>query len=54
MAFVSGINGQKSLSLAKILTSRYQSFVDDRMKIKRTSYVVKVLEEYTLNDHVVP
>ena len=39
MPFVFGINRQKEycLSLAWILTSRYQSVVDDRMKIERTS-----------------
>ena len=43
MPFVSGINRQKEycLSLARILTSRYQSIVDDRMKIKRTSNIGK-------------
>ena len=37
MPFVSGINRQEEycLSLAWILTSRYQSIVDDRMKIKK-------------------
>ena len=55
MPFVSGINMQEEycLSLARILTSRYQSVVDDRMKIKRTSNVVNMLEESTLNYHIV-
>ena len=55
MPFVSGINKQEEycLSLAWILTSRYQSIVDDRMKIKSTSYVVNMLEESALNYHVV-
>ena len=37
MIFVSWINGQEEycLSSAQILTSRYQSIVDDRMKIKK-------------------
>ena len=39
--------------LVEILTSRYQSVVDDRMKIKRTSCVVNMLEESTLNYHIV-
>ena len=53
MPFVSGINRQKEycLSLAWILTSRYQSIVDDRMKIKSTSNMVNMLEESTLNYH---
>ena len=41
------------LSSAQILTSRYQSIDDDRMKIKRTSNVVNMLEESTLNYHIV-
>ena len=55
MAFVSGINRQKEycLSLAGILTSRYQSIVGGRMEIKRTSNVVNMLEESTLNYHIV-
>ena len=55
MPFVSGINRQKiyCLSFAWILTSRYQSIVDDRMKIKSTSNVVNMLEESTLNYHIV-
>ena len=55
MPFVSGINRQEEycLFLAWILTSKYQSVVDDRMKIKRTSNVVDMLEESTLNYHIV-
>ena len=55
MAFVSGIHGHKeySLSLARILTSKYQSVIDDRMKIRRTSFVINLLEESTLNYHIV-
>ena len=52
---ISGINRQQEyrLSLAWILTSKYQSIVDDGMKIKRTSYVVNMLEESALNYHIV-
>ena len=55
MLFVSGINKQKEycLSLAWILTSRYQSIVDDRMKIKRTSNMVSMMEESALNHYIV-
>ena len=55
MAFVSGINKQKEycLSLAWVLTSRYQSIVDDRMKIKRTSNMVNMMEEFALSYHIV-
>ena len=53
--FVPGINGQKeySLSLAWILTSRNQSIVDDRMKIKSTSNMVNMMEEPALNYNIV-
>ena len=46
MLFAFGINRQKEncLSLAEILTSKYQSIFDDRMKIKRTSDVVNMRE----------
>ena len=55
MLFVPGINGQKEycLSLAEILTSKYQSIVDDRMKIKRTSNMVDMLEENARNNNIV-
>ena len=55
MPFVSGINRQKEycLSLAWTSDSRYQSIVDDRMKIESTSYVVNMLEESALNYHFV-
>ena len=55
MLFVSGINRQKEdcLSLARILTSTYQSIVDDRMKIKRTCNMVNLMEESALNHHIV-
>ena len=53
--FVLGINMQKvyCLSLAWILTYWYQSIVDDRMKIERTSNVVDVMEYSTLNHYIV-
>ena len=41
------------LSLAWILTSKYQSIVDERMKIKRTSDVVNMMKESALNFHIV-
>ena len=53
--FVSWINGQEDycLSSARILTSRYQSIVDNRVKIERTSNVVDVMEYFTLNYYIV-
>ena len=55
MIFVSWINGQEEycLSSAQILTSRYQSIVDNRMKIECTSYVVDVMEYSTPNYYIV-
>ena len=55
MPFVSGINKQEEycLSLARILTSKYQSVVDDRMKINRTSNMVNMMEESALNHYIV-
>ena len=55
MIFVSWINGQEeySLSSAQILTSKYQSIVDNRMKIECTSKVVDVMEYSTLNHYIV-
>ena len=55
MIFVSWINGQEEycLSSARILTSRYQSIVDNREKIECTSNVVDVMEYSTLNDYIV-
>ena len=55
MIFVSRINGQEEycLSSARILTSRYQSVVDNRVKIERTSNVVDMMEESALNYHIV-
>ena len=41
------------LSSARILTSRYQSIVDNRVKIERTSNVVDVMEYSTLNYYIV-
>ena len=55
MIFVSWINGQEEycLSSDRILTSRYQSIVDNRMKIERASNVVDVMEYSILNQYVV-
>ena len=55
MIFVSWINEQKKycLSSAQILTSRYQSRVDDGMKIERTSNVVDAMEYSTPNHYIV-
>ena len=46
MICVSWINGQEEycLSSAQIFTSRYQSIVDNRIKIERASKVVDVME----------
>ena len=41
------------LSLARTLTSRYQSQINDGMKIERTSNMVNMLEESTLNYSIV-
>ena len=51
----SWINGQEEycLSSAQILTSRYQSIVDNRMKIECASYVVDVMGYSTPNHHIV-
>ena len=55
MIFVSWINGQEEycLSSAQILTSRYQSIVDNRMKIECASDVVDVMEYSTPNHYIV-
>ena len=55
MTFVPGINRQEEycLSLARILTSRNDSRVDDRMKIERTSKKVNMLEEVAGNNSIV-
>ena len=54
MICVSWINGQEEycLSSAQFLTSKYQSIVDDRMKIKRTSNTVNMME-YSIPNHYV-
>ena len=54
VTFVHRINRQVEycLSLARTLTSRYLSRVDDRRKIERTSNMVHVLEEVNLNYHI--
>ena len=51
MIFVSWINKQEEhcLSSDQILASKYQSIVDNRMKIERASDVVDVMEYSTLN-----
>ena len=55
VTFVSWINRQEEhcLSSAQILTSRYQSIVDNRMKIECASHVVDVMEYSTLNHYIV-
>ena len=55
MIFISWINGQEEycLSSPRILTSRYQSIVDDRVKVERTSNVVDVMEYSTPNHYIV-
>ena len=51
VSFVSWISGQEEYcsSSARILTSKYQSIVD----IERTSNVVDVMEDSTLNNYIV-
>ena len=46
VTFVSWINGQEEYcrSSAQVLTSRYQSIVDNRVKIECTSNVADVME----------
>ena len=53
--FVSWINGQEEycLSSGLILNSKYQSIVDNRMKIERASNVVDVMEYSTPNHYTV-
>ena len=55
VTFVHRINKQEvyCLSLARTLTSTYQSRADDRMKIKRTSNMVNMLEEVPRNNNIV-
>ena len=50
VTFFSWITG---LSSAQILTSRYQSIVDNRLKIDCTSNAVDVMEYSTLNHYIV-
>ena len=55
VTFVHRINKQEKycLSLARTLTSRYPSRVDDRMKIERTSNMVNILEKVARNHNIV-
>ena len=55
MICVSWINGQEEycLSSSQILTSRYQSIVDNRTKIECASNVVDVMEYSTPNHYIV-
>ena len=55
MNFIFWINKQEEhcLSSAQILTSRYQSIVDNRMKIECASDVVNVSEYSSSNHHIV-
>ena len=55
MVFVHGFQRQREycLSVAQILTSRYQSRIDDRMSIDCTSDMINVLEVVALYNHIV-
>ena len=55
VTLISWINRQEEhrLSSAQILTSRYQSIVDNRMKIECASNVINVREYSRSNKHVV-
>ena len=55
MIFVSWIKGQEEycLSPARILISKYQSIVDNRVNIECTSNVVDVMEYSTLKQYIV-
>ena len=55
VTFISWINRQEEncLSSALILTSRYQSIVDNRMKIECASDVVILMEYSSPNHHIV-
>ena len=55
MIFVSWINGQEEycLSSGHILTSKYQSIVDNRVKIELASNVVEKMEYSTPNHYIV-
>ena len=55
VTFISWINKQEEhrLSSAQILTSKYQSIVDNGIKIECASYVVNVREYSCPNHHIV-
>ena len=55
VTFVSWVNGQEEycLSSAQILTSRYQSIFDNRMKIECASHVVDVMAYSSPNHYIV-
>ena len=55
MIFALGSMGKKNtvLSSDQILTSKYQSIVDNTVKIECTSDVVDVMEYSTLNHYIV-
>ena len=55
VTFISWINRQEEhcLSSAQILTPKYQSIVDNRMKIECASDVVIVREYSSSNHHIV-
>ena len=52
---VHGIHKQKEqcLPVVQILTSKYQSRIDDGMQIDCTSDMINVLEEVARNNHIV-
>ena len=55
VTFVHRINMQEEycLFLARTLTSKYLSRIDDRMQIERTSNIVDFLDEVARNDSIV-
>ena len=55
MTFVHKIHKQEDhcLSVAQILTSRYQSRIDDGMQIDCTSDMINVVEEVARNNNIV-
>ena len=55
VTLVPGIHREKvhCLSVVQILSSRYQSRIDDGMSIDCTSDMINVLEEVALNNHIV-
>ena len=55
VTFISWINKQEEhrLSSAQILTSTYQSIVDNRMKIECASNMINVREYSSSNQHIV-